>query len=190
MASSSSPTRTSPRANKKDDDGTAPKAELVETADPERLRDASAGTVVPAEVVSAARAAFPGLDPGPPTVLAGGGASLVLRFADRIVRIPRHPFVAERFRVAAALCAAIRDRLPVAIPDARAGGPDRMECHAALPGRMPGRGDAGTSRFPGGPHAVPPATACRATSCRVLGRLPRSGPARTRRRTGRCRRAP
>ncbi len=101
-------------------------------------------------------------------MLAGGGASLVLRFADRIVRIPRHPFVAERFRVAAALCAAVRDRLPVAIPDARAAGPDGMECHAALPGRMPGRGDAGpalaadVAEFLAALHAVPPATACRA----------------------------
>ncbi|WP_374444890.1 phosphotransferase family protein [Stella sp.] len=76
-------------------------------------------------------------------MLAGGGASVVLRFGARIVRIPRHPFVAERFRVAAALCDLVRDRLPVPVPRPLQGGPPVMECHARLPGRMPEPADAG-----------------------------------------------
>lgn len=67
----------------------------------------------------------------------------MLRFGTRIVRIPRHPFVAERFAVAAAVCDLVRDRLPVAVPRPTAGRPPAMECHDRLPGRAPRPDEAG-----------------------------------------------
>lgn len=69
----------------------------------------------------------------------------MLEFGQRIVRIPHHPFVAERFRVAAAVAALLAGRLPVAVPRPVAGGPPAMECHVRLPGRRPRPAEAGPS---------------------------------------------
>ena len=95
--------------------------------------------------------------------LAGGGASDVLLFGGRtVVRIPRHPVVAARFRAGAAAIAALAGRLPVPVPRIRAhAGPPAMECYPLLPGRAPVAAEAGPelardiARFLASLHATP-----------------------------------